>query len=97
MQKRGDKSEDRKGQAKYIPALLSSLQTKFITTIDCGDFHSLALEDNGNLYSWGIGEKGQCGHGKFEDVETPTKIKFFAGKTIVEIVAGNHHSLALTS
>jgi alpha-tubulin suppressor-like RCC1 family protein len=37
----------------------------------------LALEDNGTLYSWGVGEKGECGHGKFEDIEAPTKIKFF--------------------
>jgi alpha-tubulin suppressor-like RCC1 family protein len=64
--------------------------------IDCGDFHSLALENNGTLYSWGAGEKGECGHGKFEDVETPQRIKYFDGKTIVKVAAGNHHTLALT-
>jgi len=56
----------------------------------------LALEENGSLYSWGVGEKGECGHGKFEEVEIPTKIKFFEGKKIVNVVAGNHHTLALT-
>lgn len=59
---------------------MKTLENKRITYIDCGDFHSLALDDKGALYSWGGGEKGECGHGKFEDVEVPTKIKFFEGK-----------------
>lgn len=45
--------------------MLRSLEGKKIVQIDCGDFHSLALENNGTLYSWGAGDKGQCGHGKF--------------------------------
>ena len=60
-----------------------ALAKRFITKIECGDFHSLALENNGTLYSWGMCEKGECGHGKFEDVETPSRIKYFTGKAIV--------------
>ena len=30
-------------------------------------------------------------------METPTKIKYFEGKKFYNIVAGNHHSLALTA
>ena len=44
-----------------------------------------------------MGEKGECGHGRFEDMEVPQRIKFFDGKTIVNVVAGNHHTLALTA
>ena len=44
-----------------------------------------------------MGQHGECGHGKFEDMETPTKIKYFEGKRFVNIVAGNHHSLGLTA
>ena len=69
--KRGDRSEERKSIPKYKPMPLKALEKKIITHIDCGDFHSLALEENGTLYSWGLGEKGECGQGKFEDVETP--------------------------
>lgn len=79
------------------PILLKALEGKRIKQIDCGDFHSLALEENGNLYSWGAGQKGECGHGKFEDVEVPTKVRFFEGRKIAQIAAGNHHSLALTN
>jgi alpha-tubulin suppressor-like RCC1 family protein len=31
------------------------LEKKFIRKIDCGDFHSLALDENGSIYSWGMG------------------------------------------
>lgn len=55
------------------------------------------MEESGVLYSWGVGEKGECGHGRFEDMDVPTKIKFFDGKKIILMAAGNHHSLALTS
>jgi alpha-tubulin suppressor-like RCC1 family protein len=46
-----------------------------IIQIDCGDFHSMALDSEGKLYTWGGGgpayNKGQCGHGHSEDIENP--------------------------
>ena len=56
---------------RYKPVLLKALENKKITKIDCGDFHSLALDKDGMLYSWGVGEKGECGHGMFKDVDMP--------------------------
>ena len=50
---------------------MKALENKKITKIDCGDFHSLALDKDGMLYSWGVGEKGECGHGMFKDVDMP--------------------------
>jgi len=50
-----------------------------VIAIDCGDFHSLALDETGALYSWGGGgvdyNRGQCGHGNFEDAEGPKQVK----------------------
>lgn len=90
--KRGDKKKGQLG----IPTMVESLQTKIITKIDCGQYHSLALEDNGALYSWGTGMKGQCGHGIYEDVETPKKIKYFESRPVMDFVCGTKHTLALT-
>lgn len=43
--------------------------------IACGDFHSLALDDEGRVYSWGGGgnskNKGQLGHGNNKDISQP--------------------------
>ena len=38
-----------------------------VTQVDCGDVHSVALDTDGRVYTWGGGgpsqNKGQCGHG----------------------------------
>ena len=40
---------------------------KKVVYVDCGDFNSAALTDDGELYTWGGGgkhlNKGQLGHG----------------------------------
>ena len=40
----------------------------------------------------------QCGHGSssLDNVEEPTKVKYFSKLSIKNIAAGQHHSLALT-
>jgi alpha-tubulin suppressor-like RCC1 family protein len=54
--------------------------------------------------SWGVGKRGQCGHGKREDVKTPTLLVggIGYGIRIVQVAAGGGlvrvaHSLLLTS
>lgn len=48
------------------PKLISALSGITITDIDCGEHHSLALDSNGDVYSWGTPtqqyNKGQLGH-----------------------------------
>ena len=54
--KRGETGEEKKGARElYMPTVVQSLTHKNIKHIDCGDFHSLALDDQGQLYSWGGG------------------------------------------
>ena len=40
---------------KSTPSPVEKLKNKFITFIDCGDFHSVALDNKGVLYTWGGG------------------------------------------
>ena len=54
--------------------LIMPLYKKCVTQVSCGDFHTLALEENGILWSWGAAihkggqfNKGQCGTISFED------------------------------
>ena len=83
------------------PAVVSSLNGKGIISIACGIFHSLALSNNGELYSWGGGgiayNKGQCGHGHTKDIENPTIIAALQGNKIVQVSTGGYHTLALTA
>ena len=43
------------GQKAGKPAPVQGLAYKKIIYVDCGDFHSVALTDKGELYSWGGG------------------------------------------
>jgi len=43
--------------------------------VSCGAEHSFALTTTGDLYSWGLGFKGQLGLGDFENRARPTLIK----------------------
>lgn len=83
-----------------MPGLVIPLKSRFITQIACGDFHTMAIEQDGSLWTWGGGastyNKGQCGHGNNENVNKPEKVKFFEGQRVTMIAAGGYHSLALS-
>jgi len=83
------------------PRQVGGLAGLNIVQIDCGDFHSVALDDQGVVYSWGGGgaayNKGQCGLGHNEDVESPQEVTALTGKVVVKVAAGGFHTLALTS
>lgn len=55
------------GSHAYEPKVISTLAGITITDIACGEHHSLALDSNGDVYSWGTPtsqyNKGQLGHG----------------------------------
>jgi alpha-tubulin suppressor-like RCC1 family protein len=75
-----------------------SLNNKCIVAIAAGEFHSLALNSSGNVYSWGGNNRGQLGNGTNTNSNVPIKVQgLLTGKRIVAIAAGAFHSLALDS
>lgn len=68
-----------------------------IVKIAAGYHHSLALTDDGMIYTWGYGEVGQLGHGNSNKrVLTPKCIEGLNNIKFVDISASEHHTLALT-
>ncbi|XP_035715246.1 ultraviolet-B receptor UVR8 [Folsomia candida] len=66
-----------------------------IVQISCGSCHSVALSDDGSVYSWGANDKGQLGEGsKIENNPTPKRILLVA--KVTKISCGKHHTLAMT-
>lgn len=69
-----------------------------IVKIAAGYHHSLALTDDGRIYTWGYGEVGQLGHGNsIKRVLTPKCIEGLSDVKFIDISASEHHTLALTS
>jgi alpha-tubulin suppressor-like RCC1 family protein len=64
-----------------------------ITAIAAGTFHSLALRDDGTVWSWGGNAYGQLGDGTTTERDTPVQVSTLTG--IIAIAAGTYHSLAV--
>jgi alpha-tubulin suppressor-like RCC1 family protein len=64
-----------------------------IIDIDGGDFHSLLINSEQNVFSFGSNEYKQLGHNKYTDI--PNVIDDLTN--IIQISAGNTHSIVLTS
>ncbi|EGC39646.1 hypothetical protein DICPUDRAFT_147589 [Dictyostelium purpureum] len=67
-----------------------------IIKVSAGGSHSLALDDQGNVYSWGNGSNGKLGHGDEKDCHLPTKINYFQNLFCLDIFSGIDNSLVLS-
>lgn len=69
------------------------------TKIVCGSYHTLALNQTNNVFSFGLNNFGQLGLGDHEERLNAELVppKYFDGDLIVDIGAGEHHSIFLTS
>ena len=50
-----------------VPSLVESLSNRKVKIISCGANHSLALDNEGWVFSWGCGTSGALGIGTFEN------------------------------
>lgn len=85
------------------PSSLSSLLNETIVQVAAGNSHSIALDKNGNMYTWGRNDAGQLGHSDtFIDIysieELPRMIESPAlkGQTVCHVAAGNRRCAAVT-
>ena len=50
----------------------------------------------GQLYTWGAGEKGQLGHGDLFHVSKPRLVEWLKHRRIFKISAGEYHTAVIT-
>ncbi|OQR88992.1 Crinkler (CRN) family protein [Thraustotheca clavata] len=70
--------------------------SKPITRVVCGTHHVLAIDEIGITYSWGGNSHGQLGTGNLNDVCHPEPLVLLKDKIIIDLMAGDDHSLVLT-
>ena len=83
----------------HIQEVVRPLYNRRIQQVSCGNFHTIALETNGQVWTWGGGKdeqknKGQCGHGTAQEVVAPKQVSFFETRCVTMVAAGGQHSLA---
>lgn len=77
-----------------------ALAGKTVVAISAGQYHSLALTSDGQVFAWGYGFQGQLGNGSIDNQLTPVAVDatgVLAGKTVTGISAGFYHSVAVTN
>uniref|UniRef100_A0A673YYK1 Probable E3 ubiquitin-protein ligase HERC3 n=1 Tax=Salmo trutta TaxID=8032 RepID=A0A673YYK1_SALTR len=68
-----------------------------VIQVACGDQHSIALTQDGNVFTWGQNSSGQLGLGKGEpSTLSPQPVKSLSGIPLAQITAGGDHSFALS-
>jgi alpha-tubulin suppressor-like RCC1 family protein len=88
-----------------VPKLLKSLKGQNIILGVCGDVHTLALNEKGEIFSFGGGSFGQLGLGsiirmpldsdRYPYMPIPTKIESLSDVQIINIACGDSHSMAV--
>ncbi|EQC36619.1 hypothetical protein SDRG_06059 [Saprolegnia diclina VS20] len=80
------------------PKVLDSFleQNINVTKLALGQDHSAAVDDNGRVYMWGRGEKGQLGLGESKlQADAPTLLETLEDVKIVDISCGVTHTAAV--
>jgi len=87
------------GTTYNVPQLISTnISSLIISAIDNSGLHSLALTNNGKVYSWGHQNSGSLGLGDYSNRGVPTLISTNIGTlTISKIKCGYYHSAFLTN
>ena len=84
-------------QKQPTPKLIEALQEVKVVEVEAGVSHSIAVTDDGQIYSWGSSDKGELGHGNMRSQFTPKRIEALQGLRVVGAKAGHQRSLALTA
>lgn len=70
---------------------LTQVHLKFkVVAVACGLYHSIILSEEGEVYTFGLGEGGRLGHKTEDSWTTPNKLEI-SGK-VTKIAAGYHNS-----
>eukprot|EP01022_Parablepharisma_sp_SALTPOND_P011884 TRINITY_DN1513_c0_g1_i1.p1 TRINITY_DN1513_c0_g1~~TRINITY_DN1513_c0_g1_i1.p1 ORF type:complete len:1386 (+),score=114.51 TRINITY_DN1513_c0_g1_i1:1826-5983(+) len=89
-----------------VPTVVSSLEGTHIKAVECGGLHTVALSNDGRLFTWGRAEGGQLGipEAVLENVlkqngdyylHSPYELSF-ENETVKGIACGEAHTLAVT-
>ncbi|XP_028645043.1 E3 ubiquitin-protein ligase HERC2, partial [Grammomys surdaster] len=81
-----------------IPMLVAGLKGLKVIDVACGsgDAQTLAVTENGQVWSWGDGDYGKLGRGGSDGCKTPKLIEKLQDLDVIKVRCGSQFSIALT-
>uniref|UniRef100_A0A2P2M546 RCC1-like domain-containing protein n=1 Tax=Rhizophora mucronata TaxID=61149 RepID=A0A2P2M546_RHIMU len=70
-----------------------------ITQVSCGEYHTAAISEGGEVYTWGLGNMGQLGHTSLQSGDKellPRRVVALDGVFIKNVACGGVHTCAVT-
>lgn len=69
-----------------------------MSSVACGIQHSVAVDEWGQLFSWGSDSMGQLGSNLgMHAQDKPKFVKVLATRNVIQVACGAYHSIALTN
>ncbi|XP_024361801.1 uncharacterized protein [Physcomitrium patens] len=85
-------------EAQPRPRPIAAIASKSITKVACGNNHSVAVDSDGYVYTWGFGGHGRLGHKEQKDEFLPRLVETFQRGNVLPstavIAAGSAYSAA---
>ncbi|XP_041862098.1 E3 ubiquitin-protein ligase HERC2 isoform X2 [Melanotaenia boesemani] len=80
------------------PMLVAALKGHKVVDVACGsgDAQTLAVTENGQVWSWGDGDYGKLGRGGSDGCKTPKLVEKLQDLNMVKVCCGSQFSVALT-
>merc|ERR1712173_286331 len=82
-----------------IPKQILALKNKKIVKCEGGQCHSICMDENGIVWTFGSGKYGQLGHSNEESTSAPKMVEYFTKNAITarDCVAGAYHTGVITT
>ena len=77
----------------FSPGNITIDSDTIVQSVSCGDKHTLAITDEGQLWSWGTGL--QLGLSRNVCISRPEIVQFLQGRRVLMVDSGAEHSIAI--
>jgi regulator of chromosome condensation len=75
--------EDDADMMVKFPRIVKTLQNKSVIRVACGGLHSVAVTEDGEVYTWGCNDDGALGRDGEENF--PAKVEGFGNDPVVHV------------
>lgn len=84
------------GADVFLPRSILPLAQHTVTTISCGDAHTLAVLTDGKVLAFGRNQNGQLGNGSLNDSLGPLAVQGLGDEHVTGCACGAEHSVVVT-